>query len=71
MRRAVIVSGARTPIGRFGGVFKSYAAPDLGSVAIKAALERVALDPSEIDEVIMGNAYQSEESGATLPDWRH
>ena len=63
MRRAVIVSGARTPIGRFGGAFKSYSAPDLGAVAIKAALERVALDPSEIDEVFIGNAFQSEESG--------
>ena len=63
MRRAVIVSGARTPIGRFGGAFKSYPAAELGAVAIKAAIERVELDPAEVGEVIMGNVYQAEESG--------
>ena len=63
MRRVVIVSAARTPIGRFGGAFKSYTAADLGAVAIKAAMSRVDLDPAEVDEVIMGNVYQAEESG--------
>jgi len=63
MRRPVIVSGARTPIGRFGGVFKSLSASDLGAVAIKAALERAGVAPSRVDEVIMGNALQSDEGG--------
>ena len=63
MRRAVIVSGARTPIGRFGGAFKSYSASDLGAAAIKAALERAELDPAQVDEVVMGTALQSDESG--------
>ena len=39
MREVVIVSGARTPVGRFGGSFKDVSAPDLGSTAIKSALE--------------------------------
>ena len=42
---AVIVSGARTPVGRFGGAFKDIAAPDLGAEAIKAALERASISP--------------------------
>ena len=63
MQQAVIVSGARTPIGRFGGAFKSFGAPDLGAVAIKAALERTGLDPSEVDEVILGNVLQAADAG--------
>ena len=63
MQQAVIVSGARTPIGRFGGAFKSFGAPDLGAVAIKAALERTGIDPEEVDEVIMGNVLQAADAG--------
>ena len=63
MQRAVIVSGARTPIGRFGGAFKSFGAPDLGAVAIRATLERASLDPSQVEEVIMGNALQAQDAG--------
>ena len=63
MQPAVIVSGARTPIGRFGGAFKSFGAPDLGAVAIKAALERTGLDPSDVDEVILGNVLQAADAG--------
>ena len=63
MQQAVIVSGARTPIGRFGGAFKSFGAPDLGAVAIKAALERTGIDPTEVDEVILGNVLQAADAG--------
>ena len=63
MQKAVIVSGARTPIGRFGGAFKSFGAPDLGAVAIKAALERTGIDPAEVDEVILGNVLQAADAG--------
>lgn len=63
MRNVVIVSGARTPVGRFGGAFKGFGASDLGALAIKAAMERTGIDPSQIEEVIMGNALQSDESG--------
>jgi acetyl-CoA C-acetyltransferase len=51
---AVILSGARTPIGKFMGGLSSIPAPRLGAVAIKAAVERAGLDPDQIDEVIMG-----------------
>jgi acetyl-CoA C-acetyltransferase len=55
----VIVSGARTPIGRFLGGLAPLAAPDLGAAAIRAAIERAKIDPSQIDEVIMGNVVQA------------
>ena len=50
----VITSAARTPIGNLLGIFKSISSPQLGSVAIKAALERSKLQPHEIDDLIMG-----------------
>ena len=63
MERAVIVSGARTPIARFGGSFKNFSASDLGAVAIKAALSRANVAPEDVDEVIIGNVLQAAESG--------
>ena len=50
----VIVSGARTPMGGFQGVFASVTAPELGGSAIKAAVERAGVKPDEVAEVLMG-----------------
>src|SRR5690348_18411360 len=50
----VIVAAARTPVGSFNGAFASVPAHDLGTVAIKAAIERAKLEPREVEEVIMG-----------------
>jgi acetyl-CoA C-acetyltransferase len=58
MRKTVIVSGARTPFGKFGGGLKPFTASQLGGKAIKEALERADMEGSEIDEVIMGNVLQ-------------
>ena len=63
MNDAVIVSGARTPVGRFGGAFKDISAPDLGAIAIKAAIERAGISPEMVDEVVLGNAIQAAEAG--------
>jgi acetyl-CoA C-acetyltransferase len=63
MPEAVIVSGARTPIGRFGGAFKDVSASELGSLVIKAALDQANLSPGQVDEVVLGNALQIAESG--------
>ncbi len=63
MQDAVIVSGARTPVGRFGGAFKDVSAPDLGAEAIKAALERAGISPEQVEEVALGNALQAQEAG--------
>ena len=53
-RTAVIVSGARTPIGRFMGGLSSLKATELGSIAIRAALDRAGLERNDIDDVILG-----------------
>jgi len=58
MAKTVIVSGARTPFGRFGGGLKSVTASQLGGTAIKEALKRAGMDGSDIDEVIMGTVLQ-------------
>lgn len=59
MRSAVIVSTARTPIGRaYRGAFNALPAPTLGSHAITAAVERAGVDPAEIEDVVMGAALQ-------------
>ena len=65
MKDVVIVSGARTPIGRFGGSFKDMPASELGAVAIRAAVERAGIEPGDVDEVIMGNVLQADETGYT------
>jgi acetyl-CoA C-acetyltransferase len=59
MRQPVIISATRTAIGKFQGALKSFTAPQLGSVVVSAAVERAGLDPSQIDEVIMGCALQA------------
>jgi acetyl-CoA C-acetyltransferase len=55
----VLAAPVRTPIGRFGGVLAPLTAADLGTAAAKAALERAALDPGRIDQVIFGHARQA------------
>jgi acetyl-CoA C-acetyltransferase len=59
MSEVVIVSMARTPIGSFLGGLASVSAPKLGAVAIKAALEKINLNPELVDEVYMGNVLQA------------
>ena len=59
MKEVVIVSAVRTPIGRFMGALSQLAAPELGAIAIKGALERINLDPSQVGEVIMGHVLQA------------
>src|SRR4029453_7541229 len=59
MRQPVIISATRTAIGKFQGALKSFTAPQLGSIAVRAALERAELEASQIDEVIMGCALQA------------
>jgi acetyl-CoA C-acetyltransferase len=56
---AVIVGAVRTPIGRFLGGLAPLAAPELGSIAIRAVLERSGIERSDIDEAIMGNVVQA------------
>lgn len=55
MNAAFILSGCRTPIGKFLGAFRDVPAPELGAVAIREALLRAEIAPEQVDEVIMGN----------------
>jgi len=57
--RTVIVSAVRTPFGRLGGGLKDHAATELGSIVIRAGLERIGVDGSEVDYVIMGQVLQA------------
>src|SRR5215218_3269739 len=59
MPGSVIVSTARTPIGKLSGAFASMTAMDLGGVAIRAALERGGVEPDQVDYVIMGHVLQA------------
>jgi acetyl-CoA C-acetyltransferase len=58
-RDVVILGAARTPIGRYGGVFKDLHAAELGAVAARAALERANVPVDEVDEVIVGHGRQA------------
>jgi acetyl-CoA C-acetyltransferase len=57
--RSVIVSAVRTPFGRLGGALKDHEAPQLGAHVIKAAMERIGLEPHEVEYVIMGEVLQA------------
>jgi acetyl-CoA C-acetyltransferase len=58
MGRSVIVSAVRTPFGKLGGGLVDYEATQLGSIAIRAALDRIGLEPHEVEYVIMGQVLQ-------------
>src|SRR5437879_10054317 len=64
-----IVSGARTPFGRYCGKLKDFTAQELGAIAGKGAIERSGMDPKEFDHVVFGNAQQT--SGDALYGARH
>jgi acetyl-CoA acetyltransferase family protein len=64
-----IVSGARTPFGRYCGKLKDFTAQELGAIAAKGAMERASVDPKEVDHAVFGNAQQT--SGDALYGARH
>lgn len=59
MKKVVIVSAARTPLGSFMGSLSTVPAPKLGAVAIKGALDKIGLSADKVDEVLMGNVVQA------------
>ena len=61
MEKTVILSGMRTPFGKFGGALKNLKATDLGGAAIRAAIDKAGIDDSEVDYVLMGNVLQAGE----------
>lgn len=59
MRKVVIASACRTPIGKFGGTLSNFPAADLGAVVIKEAVRRASLTPDQVDHVYMGCVLQA------------
>lgn len=59
MKKVFIVSAVRTPMGSFGGSLASMSATKLGAIAIKGALDKIQLDPKEVQEVLMGSVLQA------------
>lgn len=59
MKPVYIVSAVRTPIGSFGGVLSGFSAVQLGTMAIKGAMEKAGVKPEDIDEVLMGNVVSA------------
>ena len=64
MRDAVICEPVRTPIVRYGGMFKSLTAVDLGVTALKGLLDRTGIDPAAVQDVILGHCYPNSEAPA-------
>ena len=65
MVKTVILDGAQTPFGKFGGALSSLRASELGGIAMKGALNRADVDPDEIDEVIFGHVLQAGQGQVT------
>lgn len=59
MNEVVVVAAVRTPMGSFGGTLKSLSATQLGSIAIKGALDKIKLDPANVTDVFMGSVLQA------------
>jgi acetyl-CoA C-acetyltransferase len=59
MARSVIVAALRTPFGKLGGGLAKHEATELGSIVIRAALERIGLEPQEVEYVVMGQVLQA------------
>src|SRR6476469_2637028 len=64
MRDVVICSPVRTPVGRFGGVFRDVSAAELAATVIRALVDRTGVDPAEVTDVILGHCYPSGEAPA-------
>ncbi|MGW1029087.1 acetyl-CoA C-acetyltransferase [Streptomyces sp. NPDC002577] len=64
LREAVICEPVRTPVGRYGGVFRDVPAVDLATAVIRAVIARTGLDPARVDDVLLGQCYANGEAPA-------
>jgi acetyl-CoA C-acetyltransferase len=64
MREAVICEPLRTPVGRFGGVFRDVPAAELGALVVRAMVARTGIDPAEVDDVLFAQCYPSMDAPA-------
>ena len=63
MREVVIVSGVRLPVGSYGGSLKDVSAIDMGAMVVKEAVKRAGIQPSDVDEVVIGQVGEIGENG--------
>src|SRR5215468_3863335 len=59
LNEAVIISAARTPVGKFLGTLKGFTAPELGALVVRESVKRAGIKPEDVDEVIMGCVIQA------------
>ncbi|HSE15528.1 MAG TPA: acetyl-CoA C-acetyltransferase [Pyrinomonadaceae bacterium] len=59
LNEAVIISAARTPVGKFLGSLKGFSAPELGAIVVRESVKRAGIKPEDVDEVIMGCVIQA------------
>lgn len=59
LNEAVIISAARTPVGKFQGSLKGFSAPELGAIVVRESVKRAGIKPEDVDEVIMGCVIQA------------
>src|SRR5579884_305696 len=59
LEQPVIISGVRTPVGKFQGSLSDFSAPQLGAIVVREAVNRAKVDPSQVNECIMGNVVQA------------
>src|SRR5678815_2845294 len=59
LNEAVIISAARTPVGKFLGSLKNFTAPQLGAIVVRESVKRAGVKPEDVDEVIMGCVIQA------------
>src|SRR5215204_2366662 len=59
LNEAVIISAARTPVGKFLGSLKGFSAPELGAMVVRESVKRAGVKPEDVDEVIMGCVIQA------------
>ena len=59
-REVVILSGARTPIGKYGGALKDVRPTELGAVAAREAIRRAGIDATEVEQLVFGNVIHTE-----------
>jgi len=62
MRRAVVVSPVRTPVGAFGGALRTVPAEELATVAVRGVIDRSGIDPARIEDVVLAQSYANSEA---------
>ena len=63
LKEVVVVSGVRLPVGSYGGSLKNTPAIDMGAMVVKEAVKRAGIEPSVVDEVIIGQVGEVAENG--------